>query len=198
MGWSHGERWDKEKIKQGIEKVITILQLNRFPSSSEIKGVNKSGALHNAIVRNGGYKYWAELFGLEFKDSETKLGKNFEDYATKQIKELFGFDVKQMSMKHPYDLLVEGQVKIDVKVAFPTIINGGRVHAFCLHKEFATCDLYIIFALDESGQVERQFIIPSHELKILNLCVGKTSKYNKYIDKWDYIEKYNKFYAEVS
>jgi hypothetical protein len=55
-----------------------------------------------------------------------------------------------------------------------------------------------VYALNEEGnKVERTFVIPSKNLKLVSLCIGKNSKYNKYINRWDYIDKYDKFYKSL-
>jgi hypothetical protein len=55
-----------------------------------------------------------------------------------------------------------------------------------------------VYALNEEGnKVERTFVIPSKNLKLVSLCIGKNYKYNKYINRWDYIDKYDKFYKSL-
>ena len=104
-----------------------------------------------------------------------------------------------MTTKYPFDLLVNGLVKIDVKSACAYYSkNGSRLHTFGINKEVATCDIYMIFALNENGdKIERTFIIPSHHIEMKSLNLGEDSKYNKYIEKYDYIDKYINFKKSI-
>jgi hypothetical protein len=194
LGYVHGIKWTDEKIEKEIKRVMYALHINRMPSRSEIEEVLKDSALTNKIGKLGGFQYWANKLGLETKESETSTGKEFEEKAI-GILESRGYRVQRMTTKYPYDLLVNEHIKVEVKVGRPYMLKGeSRVHTFRTSKRHATCDLYLIFALDESEEVERLFIIPGCELKIVTLCIGKNSKYNKYIDRWDLVDKFNEFY----
>ncbi|TDT63401.1 hypothetical protein [Fonticella tunisiensis] len=197
MGYIQGIKWTEEKIEQEIRKVMAALHIYRMPSRSEIKSVLKDNALCNKISRTGGFKYWADRLGLDMKESDTKTGKRYEVEAANMLRAR-GYEVEQMSIKHPYDLLVNGKIKIDVKVGRPYMLRGeSRVHTFRTEKRHATCDLYLIFALDEHEEIERIFIIPGYELKVVTMCIGRDSKYNKFIGRWDLIEQYDRFYKSL-
>jgi len=166
-----------------------------MPTGNELKLIGRND-LHLKISRTKKYRGWAEHLGLPLKASCTLDGQLCEDYVEKLLIEK-GHTVERMSTKYPYDLLVNGTVKIDVKMAAPYILRGSRVHAFGISKESPTCDIYICLAYDEFGELERLLIIPSHFLKIKTLCIGRTSKYNEYLDKWEYIDQYTSFYNSV-
>src|SRR5690606_15825045 len=117
--------------------------------------------LHCAISKSKKkYRGWAEEIGLELKESETFKGNKWETYVAEVIRGM-GFKVEQMTTKHPYDLLVNGAVKIDVKVGTSHKHFGTRCHTFATNKKYATCDLYICIGLDEEENIEKQFVIPS-------------------------------------
>ncbi|WP_252233748.1 hypothetical protein [Clostridium sp. ZS1] len=100
-----------------------------------------------------------------------------------------------MTTKHPYDLLVNDNVKIDVKSSNKYLSSAGwNSYSFNLEKFNPTCDIYIIYCIQD----EKLLIIPSKFLKQTQLCItDKTSKYDIYKDRWDYIEQYNSFYKTV-
>lgn len=138
------------------------------------------------------------IWGLELKSSETTLGQEFEGKITELVDSL-GYEAQRMSTKHPYDLLVEGSVKVDVKVANPYLSRGkSRVHTIRLAKVDPTCDIYICVLLDESGVVERVLVIPSHLVRMTMLNIGKKSKYNVYDGKFEYIRQYVDFFKKIS
>ena len=56
----------------------------------------------------------------------------------------------------------------------------------------------MLFAMDEDGEIERLLIIPSHKLKITTLSIGLDSKYNRYIDRWDLVDRFTEFYSKLA
>lgn len=190
------KRWTDELIECELLKCIETLQLKRMPTGSELKHLGRND-LHLKVSRTKKYRGWAEHLGLSLKESCTLVGQRCEDYVTELLLGK-GHDVERMSTKYPYDLLVNGTVKVDVKKSLPHVMRGSRVHTFGIAKKAPTCDIYICLAYDEFGVLERSFIIPSHYLKVVTLCVGRVSKYNEYLDKWDYIDEYTKFFHEIT
>ena len=188
-------KWNDELIEKEIFKCMVDLQIDRMPTSSELRNMGRND-LHMAVQRFGKYSGWADKLSLSRKDSETVMGQNFEDVVTKLIQSI-GHTVDRMSTKFPYDLLINKSVKVDVKCGSAYELKGSRVHSFGINKQDPTCDVYIILALSEEGQVERTMVIPSHLLRVKTLCIGKDSKYNRFIDRWDYIDKYSDFLKSV-
>lgn len=195
MGYAHGIRWTEELIRQELLKSIDILQINRMPTAEELKSIGKN-SLHCKISRTKKYSGYAKELGLSLKSCDTRTGNHYEEYAESIIK-LRGYQVERMTTKHPYDLLINDNVKIDVKSAKPTYMRDSRVHTFGISKRQPTCDIYMCIAISEVNEIERLLIIPSKELKIVTLCIGKESKYNKFIDRWDYLNKYIEFYQSI-
>jgi len=197
MGYTVGIRWNDEEIKKQIFITMDALNIKRMPSASEIKIVQGNGTLSNAIRRNGGFYKWSDNLGLEVENCETQTGKGYEMIAANMI-ENKGYKVARMTTKYPFDLLVNDNISIDVKVAKQYENRGSLMHTVGINKKYATCDLYLIFLLDISGNLERTLIIPGNELKHTSLNLGKDSIYNKYIDRWDYLDKFNNFYAQLA
>lgn len=198
MGYAHGIEWTNELVKKEILKIKDCLRLNRMPTRKEIEMTMNNTSLTNRISRTKGYYGWAKELGLSIKDSETTFGKQYE-YKIKHLLESKGFQVNKMSQNYSFDLLINDNVKIDVKVAKPYISkDNSTYHTFNLYKKYASCDIYICVCLEDEEAKQRILIIPSKELKITQLSVGKNSIYNKYINRFDYIEKYIDFYNGLS
>src|SRR5699024_12772503 len=68
------------------------------------------------------------------------------------------YTVEKMTTKHPYDLLVNENVKVDIKVGRVHYHFGSKAHTFRLAKKYSTCDIYICFALDKDSNTENIFI----------------------------------------
>ena len=99
-----------------------------------------------------------------------------------------------MSIKHPYDLLVDKNIKFDVKAANKYVNGEGHsYYSFNLEKRNPTCDIYILLCID----TERIFIIPSKFLHQTQISMSDNSKYSIYENRWDYIEQYSNFYKTV-
>lgn len=166
-----------------------------MPSFSEIREYSdKSVTLLNLIRRNGGYQYWANKLNLDTKDCETKLAIKYENLVIDLFKEK-GFKVENMTIKHPYDLLVNDVTKVDVKVAhiFYDKNKNTKFYKYGIHKKYHTSDFYVLIALTEEESILKTLIIPSHIIKSNVLSIGIKSKYDKYKDRWDLIEKHSVF-----
>lgn len=195
MGYVQGTRWTDELIEQEILRVREALNLDRMPTNSEVKSVAGNG-LACKISKSGGYKYWADKLNLKMKKSETSLGKKYEEYVAGLLKRK-GYEVEQMSMKHPYDLLVNMNIKVDVKIS--NLYRGakGEFHTFNLEKHNHNCDLFICVCVTDK-EIVKTLVVPSKFLmKINQLSVGAVSVYDVFKDRFDYIEKYDVFYNQL-
>ncbi len=196
MGYTHGTKWTDELIKQEILKVKEALNLSRMPSNNEIKQVAGNG-LGCAISKKGGFRFWANKLNLKTKQSETKLGQDYEEKILELLNSK-GYDVERMSTKHPYDLLANQNIKIDVKVSNLYRGKKGEFHTFNLEKHNHNCDLFICVCVVD-GKIVKTLVIPSKFLMgIKQLSLGNTSIYDSFKDRFDYIEKYDVFYNKLS
>lgn len=188
-------KWNEYKIEKEIRNTMKFLNIDRMPTVSEMKVATRSYGLGLKVTRTGGTNYWADKLGLELKNSETKFGNEWE-IRMKEDLERRGYMVEKMSTKHPYDLLVNNNIKIDVKASRYYHKDNFKFHSFNLEKKYHNCDIFIFVGLaDEADDIEKILIIPSKYLMgKKQLSVGLTSKYDKYQDRWDYLEKYSDFY----
>lgn len=187
--------WNDERIKNELIKSIGILILDRMPTAEELKSIGRTD-LHNAVSKTKKYSGWAKELELTRKRSETTIGQEWERKMADFLRK-YEYEVELMTTKHPYDLLVDGVVKVDVKVANPYLLRGSRVHTFGLGKKNPSCDIYILIALDEQGGRERTLVIPSHHVKQTMVNIGKNSKYNVYKDNWNVLYEYSKFFNDI-
>ena len=195
MGHTHGIKWTEEIIKERIIEVKTALGLGRMPTTAECKNYYQDYALPNAVSKRMGWYKLAEEMGLPIKEGETFLGKTHEQKATNILEEK-GFSVLQMPFNFPYDLLVDGCIKVDVKASRLFKGKNGNFYTFNLEKPFATCDIYLLIELDQLDQIQRIMVIPS-KFVIANtqISVGEgSSKYHKYTDRWDYFSLMSDFW----
>lgn len=198
MGYARGEQWDEDKIKARILEVVQNTNLNRMPSRSEVEQYYGDCKLTNAISKRMGWYALAKEMGLVIKDSETYFGKRYEEKAKEYIISL-GYEVKRMPTKYPYDLLVEDCLKVDVKASRLYTGENGNFFSCNLDKQYCTCDIYIIFLINEDNTTRDILVIPSKFVATnTQISIGeKTSKYYKFSHKWDYLEQYINFSTSV-
>lgn len=169
-----------------------------MPSSEQVKQVTQNDSLHNAICRHGSYRGWAKKLNVKTKSSDTNKGNDFEDVIEDKLNKL-GFEVAKTSTKHPYDLLVNGTTKVDVKVGSSYLLRGeSRVVTFATNKKQPTCDFYICVRLDEEEQIEKIHVIPSHEAKVVSICMGENSKYDVYLDRYDLLKRHHEMVSALT
>ena len=187
FGFVHGTQWTDDMVQDRILKCVDTLGLKRMPTRKELHDFYGSDALTNRIRRSGGYYGWADRLGLAMKDSETQTGKEGEARA-KELLEQHGFFARRMSTRYPYDLYVNGCVKIDVKTAHPTKTHSmSKCYSFGLSKRCPTCDVYFLLALTPSG--EKVYIVPS-SINQTQICMGeRSSSYDKYLNRYDIIQR---------
>ena len=199
MGYSRGTEWTDELIKEKVFEVVAALELDRMPSRKECETYFKNGCLASAITRRKSWYSLAAELGLPVKDSETCLGKRYETIAEEQLNGK-GFDTRRMPQNFPYDILVDSSIKVDVKVSHLFKGPNGSFYAFNLEKPFCTCDIYLLYTLEEDGDnIKDLLIVPSKFVPSnTQISVGAiNSKYYKYRDRWDYIESYSSFLETV-
>lgn len=198
MGYTHGTNWTDEMVKQSVSGMVKDCGLDRMPSKSEIEDYFKNTALTNVISKRYGFYNLAKQLGLEVKKSDTYFGKKYEEIALQKLINM-GFLVDKMSTRHPYDLLVNAGIKIDVKASKLYKSPNGNFYSFNLEKKFVTCDIFILFCLRDDGFIEREYIVPS--VSVVNntqISIGeKNSKYSIFLSKWDLLSDYDRFLTQI-
>lgn len=181
-------------IADGIERIASLYSPKRMPSNQEVLEAEGNYALSMAIQKSGGYKYWANKLGLEQKYSETALGIEGERTIAGYL-ESQGFEVKPTSVKHPYDLLINGCIKVDVKTAKTSYIQGCPIHAYRLGKKDHTCDFYIFYEWDTL----KTYVVPAYKCQgQVQVEMGKNPRpYGKYFGAYDLIQKASDMYRQM-
>lgn len=187
--------WTDELIVEAIKDAMNKLQISRMPTGEELKSIGRND-LHCKISRTKKYSGWAKDLGLKLKrGSTTRLGNGHEE-ATKDWLWNRGFDVELTSYKYPYDLFVNGCVKVDVKASSPYHTKYGTKYIYARMGAQPTCDIYIFVALDDNGQIKARYVVPSHVVKqeTLNL---REQDFKQYANNSKLILDYNRFYLSV-
>lgn len=190
--------WNDQKIESTLKEVMKKARITTFPSRTLMREITKSHALGVAVSRSGGTKRWAEKLGVETKTCESKLGYEYECECLSYLTSAFGYNCEFTMARYPYDILVNGNIKVDVKSS--NLYRGpqGNFYTFNLEKEKPTCDIFVCYCIDD-GKTEKVYVIPSCVLSgHTQLSIGQIkSKYDKYIDRWDVFPRYDDFYNKM-
>lgn len=200
MGYAHGRRWTEDDIKKELLDIVKTFGLKHFPTKSQMINYYGSNGLANVVSRTGGSRYYADLIGMQMVDCESELGNSFEEFAIDEIMENTGFLSLHTNVRYPYDLLTNGNIKVDVKASKRVTRSNSKFpyHSFNLEKREPTCDIFVFYCLDDDLEIEKRLIIPSCLLSgKTQVGIGGLSKWDAYIDKWEYFDMYNKFYDSV-
>lgn len=184
-------------IKEKIIEVRSSLCIDYMPTKSEMISFYGNTVLSNAVTKHGGHRYFADLLGLKLKDSCSLTGDINENYI-KELLEKQGYVVTKMPPRHPYDLLVNGVVRIDVKSANPikSKVKGMNQFVFSINNQFPKCDLFVFVKIYHVRHKDI-YIIPSNQIRQSQLGIGETSKYDCYKNRFDYIDKFIKMFEGV-
>ncbi len=198
MGYSHGQKWTDDTVKQEVLSIMNTLNISRLPTKSECERVTGDSALTNAITRRFGWYKLAKIMGLDIKECETTVGKEFENVA-KTILIDKGFSVERMTQNHSFDLLVNDSVKIDVKVSHLYKGTTGEYYTFNLGSNNHSCDFFMLMELENNNEVKRIMIVPAVVvMKINQISVGVTrSKYHIFTNRYDYISNLSNYWSEI-
>lgn len=190
MGYSHGRNWTDEDIRNEVLAVMNTLGLSRLPTKKECDLATGNMALSNVVSKRCGWYNLAKELGLEIKQSETTTGKFGESIAANLLSEK-GFLVQRMSQNHPFDLLINGIAKIDVKTSRLYRGRNGDFYAFNLGKKYHSCDFFLLLELDDNDNPLKSMIVPARDVMEINQisCGVTNSIYDKYIDCFFYIDE---------
>lgn len=198
MGYTHGIKWDRDSIEIAIKAVMSTAKIDTFPTRTLIRQITGNEALGCAISRNGGTQYWAKRLGVEMKRCESKMGHEYECMCKRYLT-IMGYNCEFTSARYPYDILVNDNIKIDVKSGKLHQYENGKFFTFNIEKEMPTCDIYVCYCVNKND-VDRVYVIPSCIISgITQLSIGeKTSKYDRFIDNWNIVQDYQEFYKYLA
>lgn len=198
MGFSHGKEWNDEKIEKAIKEVMKLAKIETFPTHSLMDKVTGNTSLSNVISKHGGTAYWAKKLNLETLRCESKFGYEFECECMNLLISKFGYDCELTKVRYPYDVIVNNNIKIDVKSSHLYSCRNGCFYTFNLEKEKPTCDIFVCYCVKDE-QIAKVYVIPSCVTSgKTQLSIGENhSKYDTYKNDWHIVEVYNEFYEKL-
>jgi hypothetical protein len=138
-------RWDESTFTAEIKEIANAL--GHFPTNRELMVCGR-GDLANQIGRRGGFIQCSKDIGFNRLHSDSDTGWAGEGEAMEKLAEL-GFTVSvRDGIKSPFDLLISGIVRVDVKSARFHAYGCSRGWFYRLGK-YPQADLIMLWRLDE-------------------------------------------------
>lgn len=193
-----GLSWTEEEIERQLRQVIDIFDLDHFPTAKELKDYTGTANLYCAINKNGGVKRWADRLGAAVRTYRPSSPQAFEERAMRSIKEETGFDCVRTSDRCPFDLYVNGQIKIGIKPVLYWPGRTAKTWIFRFDKTQPVCDIYILYCILSKTEIAKTLVIPSCVLSGKEIIsMGLMGIYDCYKNRWDIIAKYNEFFRTM-
>lgn len=190
MGYTHGHKWNDEEVERKIEEVMHFYGIERMPTRGECEQYFGDKSLTNRITKTYGWYALADKLGLPVKDCETTMGKRWEAYAAQHLTDM-GHTVERMAQNYPYDLLVDGCVKVDVKASRLYHGKNGNFYTFSTEKKYCTCDIYLLYMVSDDEDISAMVIPGVEVFHQCQITAGEHhSKYYRYLERWELIDRY--------
>jgi hypothetical protein len=175
-------RWTDRDIEQELRAAAA--PLGRMPTARELVAIGKRPLSIIVGRRGGGYAAWAKRLGLLQKDSAKARGNEITKETAHLLRAL-AFRVEAQSEKAPFDLLVNGRLRVEVKSATWSEHRapGGQIargHVFFLRHAEPRCDLFILCGVDASNAVLWRYFVPAREAHVQTLTITEHGKYDRF------------------
>jgi hypothetical protein len=143
-----------------------------------------------AVTKHGGLFEWSRRLGLPRKDdSDSDFGWLGEEAVAADLRREGHLVERSQKIKAPYDLLVDGCVRIDVKTANHAAYAGSTgVCAGWFYRiaKIPSCDLVALHQADAGGI----YFIPWEVCPRTNITITKDGKYSAYLNRFDIVRAY--------
>lgn len=176
------KRWNDTELEKVIRSIAQ--DLGHFPTCSELGEIGRLDVA-NRIARSGGFRHWSAVTGIPRVMSDSDKGWAGEDAAAKRLEEL-GFAVTaQDGVKCPFDLLVDGILRVDVKAANYQEYGHSKGWFYRIGKQ-PQADMILLWQLD----TKHFYSLPWYLCPFTNVTISTTGgKYVAYRNSVDVIKR---------
>lgn len=153
--------------------------IGRFPSAADLRGMGR-GDIASQLSRRGGFRAWAKRLGVPHASSDSDFGWEGEAHCADLLRSK-GFRVEaRTSIKCPYDLIIDGVVRVDVKTARRASYGAGSGWYYRIGKH-VQCDVVALYRHDRSDA----FLMPWWECGTTNITVTDCGAHARYHNAFD-------------
>lgn len=118
-----------------------------MPSRRELVEMGKEPLASTVTRLDGGFRGTAKRLGLSLKASCTAFGQDWESYTEAVLRNL-GYEVERQTTKAPFDLLVSGKVRVNVKSARYHEYGPCKGFFFGIGTTWKRCDVFALVKVD--------------------------------------------------
>jgi hypothetical protein len=141
--------WSTAEVEAEATRLASTL--GHFPTNSELRAIGRND-LAMQITRRGGFAEMAKRLGIDRIESASDLGWDGERAVCERLTAR-GFSVTgSRGVRSPYDLIVDGVVRVDVKTAARTTYrhNGDGSFSGWFYRigKYVQSDVVILFQKD--------------------------------------------------
>jgi hypothetical protein len=174
------------RVRALLEKWIATHNLTL--TAQNLRRTNTTG-FQNAIADTGGYELWRKRLGQQLSPNcPVAKGRKFQHLAMDELIQRNHL-VQEMPWRHPFDLLVDDNITIDVKGANRAADGGFSFQLRNNTGHDLDCN-FLVLACQDSDDIT-WFIVPStfvQDRYHLWLYFGnKTTQWTVYKESWDLV-----------
>jgi hypothetical protein len=169
------EVWTDQRIESELRDHIK--RFGYMPSFVDLVRSTGNTRLANKVAKTKGFRGWAEVLGVESKESGPTTGGQWEEHE-----ELYwrsrGWTVERQAYKAPFDLLLydsERQIRVDVKSARWATYDVMSGYVFSGLKRGQTCDAFDLVCISEDDTVAARFMVPARFARVNTITITKAS-----------------------
>ena len=181
--------WNDARIREHLQRVVMEGNAGVMLSDGDLLEMGE-GSLARAIARSDhSYREWADMIGAEIKDTNVSRSYDIETWVKGEL-EARGHKVEYTTHKCPYDLLVDGKIRVEVKSSPWKASKKAGTYGYAFrmgrnpqHRAF---DVGVFVGVDEDNNPERVYIMPAARARQTTVTITASASWNKYLSAWRY------------
>lgn len=170
-------KWTDDMVASQLCEAATKLG-GRMPSANDLRAMGLE-SLASRASRVGGLLAWAERLGLPTgTDAHSPaFGESWEAYVV-AVLTANGYAAEQQKRHAPFDVLVNGKVRVDVKASRHHDYGAVRGFTFWLGKSRQKCDVFALVKVD--GLTPPILWVPSSEAQQQTITLTEKHRLNAF------------------
>lgn len=174
--------WTQEEIDSEAKRIADAI--GHFPTVAILKEMKRDD-LSNQISRHGGFMATARRLGIDRPESCSDIGLRGEKRVASRLEDM-GFEITAPEgVKSPFDMIVNGVVRIDVKSASFAEYGPCRGWFYRIGK-YVQSDIVVLHQLD----TQDDYVFYWDEVTCSQMTISRSGgKYAHCKNAWGKLEK---------
>lgn len=178
--------WTTSLIESELRAIC--ISFGYMPSCQQMRDLGRND-LMCAITKNGGLFAWSDRVGFKRRASDSDFGWYGEEIVASILRERGHRVERSVAVKAPFDLLVDGVLRIDVKTAnLATYKNRGIPCSGWYYRigKIPGSDLVALLKADTKDI----YFIPWDACPRGNITITSGGKYTQYANRFDIVQRH--------